>query len=111
MTGISLYQAVENKIIQVRGQNVILDSDVAGLYGVETKRVNEAVKNNPEKFPSGYLIKLQISRKMNWSKFSTGSIFLNILRHNQKPLPKKASSIEFNLALVKFKYSIKKKGK
>jgi pantoate kinase len=33
-----------------------VDSDVASLYGVETKRVNEAVKNNPEKFPDGYII-------------------------------------------------------
>ena len=34
---------------------MILDSDVAELYGVETKRVNEAVSNNPEKFPEGYV--------------------------------------------------------
>ena len=38
-----------------RNQQVILDSDVAELYGVETKRVNEAVRNNPEKFPEGYV--------------------------------------------------------
>lgn len=40
-------------MLNVRGQNVLLDSDVAMLYGVETKRVNEAVKNNPEKFSEG----------------------------------------------------------
>jgi hypothetical protein len=37
---------------------VLLDRDVAHLYGIETKRVNEAVKNNPEKFPEGYVIYL-----------------------------------------------------
>lgn len=52
------YGEVENKIMQIRGQNVIIDSDIAGLYEVETKRINEAVKNNPEKFPEGYLFEL-----------------------------------------------------
>jgi hypothetical protein len=46
---------VESKIITLRDQQVILDADVAELYGVETKRVNEAVSNNPEKFPEGYV--------------------------------------------------------
>lgn len=49
---------VESKIISLRDKNVILDSDIAQLYGVETKRINEAVKNNPNKFPEGYLISL-----------------------------------------------------
>ena len=43
--------AIKDKIIVVQGRQVILDSDVAALYGVETKRVNEAIKNNPDKFP------------------------------------------------------------
>ena len=42
---------VHEKIITIRDQKIIIDADVAELYGVETKRVNEAVKNNPEKFP------------------------------------------------------------
>ena len=46
---------VEEKIITLRNQQVILDCDVAELYGVETKRINEAVNNNPEKFPEGYI--------------------------------------------------------
>jgi phage regulator Rha-like protein len=49
---------VESKIITLRGQKVILDSDVAQLYGIETMRVNEAVKNNPDKFPDGYILEL-----------------------------------------------------
>lgn len=40
---------------------VIIDSDVAGLYGLDTKRVNEAVNRNPNKFPEGYLIQLTSS--------------------------------------------------
>lgn len=55
--------SVENKIIEVRGEKVLLDSDVAALYGVKTMRVNEAVKNNPEKFPEGYIFKLTKEEK------------------------------------------------
>ena len=52
------YSEVEGKILDIRGEKAILDRDVAELYGVETKRVNEAVSNNPEKFPDGYVIDL-----------------------------------------------------
>ena len=48
-------QKVESMILGIRGENVILDADVAYLYGVETKRINEAVKNNPDKFPEDYM--------------------------------------------------------
>ena len=50
---------IEDKILNIRNQNVILDSDVANLYGIETKDVNRAVKNNPDKFPEGYVISLK----------------------------------------------------
>ncbi len=67
-------QKIEEKIITVQEKQVILDSDIAQLYGVETKRINEAVKNNPDKFPEGYVIYL---RQKDWenlkSKFSTSS--------------------------------------
>lgn len=52
------YKDVENKVIDLRGYKAILDSDVAQLYQVETKRINEAVKNNPDKFPKNYLIEV-----------------------------------------------------
>jgi prophage antirepressor-like protein len=48
------FENLQKRIIELRGQMVLLDADVAGLYGVETKRINEAVKNNPDKFPSDY---------------------------------------------------------
>lgn len=66
------FKQVEEKIITLRDTPVMLDSDVAELYGVETKRINEAVTNNPDKFPTGYIIRLE---KTEWdglkSKFST----------------------------------------
>ena len=63
---------IKNKIINIQGQQVILDSDVAELYDVETKRINEAVKNNPDKFPEGYIITLTKSEMDSLrSKIST----------------------------------------
>ena len=50
--------AVKSRMLQVRGQQVLLDRDVAALYGVETRIINQAVKNNFEKFPAGYVAEL-----------------------------------------------------
>ncbi len=72
MSDIIKYESIESKIIVIQEKKVLLDIDVAELYGVETKRINEAVKNNPEKFPDNYIINLS---KNEWealkSKFST----------------------------------------
>ena len=51
---------VESRMLQLRGQHVLLDRDVAALYGVETRIVNQAVRNNPRKFPDGYVITLSV---------------------------------------------------
>jgi hypothetical protein len=56
-------QTVEKKIITLRDKKVILDSSVAELYGVETRELNQAVKNNPDKFPSGYILELTKQEK------------------------------------------------
>ena len=50
------FQDVEKRLIWLDGQRVLPDFAVAELYGVETKRINEAVKNNPDKFLPGYII-------------------------------------------------------
>ena len=61
MKNLIKFDDVNNKIITIRNQNVILDSDVAALYNVETKEVNQAVKNNPDKFPEGYVFQLKVN--------------------------------------------------
>ena len=72
----NLLPQVEEKIITLRNQQVILDCDVAELYGVETKRINEAVSNNPEKFPEGYIFEVDnqefsiLRSKISTAKFS-----------------------------------------
>lgn len=52
------YEQVGAKILKIQNKGVILDSDVAQLYGVGTRRVNEAVFRNIEKFPDGYILTL-----------------------------------------------------
>ena len=72
---VSLFEQVRHKIILLRDCQVILDTDVAGLYGVETKRINEAVKNNLDKFPEGYMFRLTNEEVNNLrSKFSTTKV-------------------------------------
>jgi len=66
------FETVENNILTIRGVQVILDSDVAELYGVETRDINKAVKNNPDKFPDGYIIELDTNELDDLRcKFST----------------------------------------
>ena len=49
---------IENMIYEIRGRQVMLDCDLAKLYNVETKRINEAVKNNPDKFPERFYFRI-----------------------------------------------------
>lgn len=78
------YDQVKSKIIEIRNQKVILDSDVAVLYGVETRDINKAVKNNPKKFPNNYIFTLDENEKLeaveNFHRF-------NSLKHSTS-LPK-----------------------
>ncbi len=76
MENIVNFKDVEKALLEIRGQRVLLDKDVAKLYGVETKRVNEAVKNNPDKFPDGYILALnreewELSLRSSFSTLET----------------------------------------
>ena len=66
---------VDSKIIEIRKIKVLLDCDVASLYGVETKDVNRAVRNNPDKFPDGYIVIVDEEEKnelvKNFHRFSS----------------------------------------
>ncbi len=57
-TGLIPLEEVEKRIVIVSGQQVLLDRDVAALYGVQTREVNQAVRNNPRKFRDGYMFEL-----------------------------------------------------
>jgi len=67
--------AIAGRIVSLRGQRVMLDSDLAALYGVPTKRLNEQVKRNAERFPADFMFRLnsEETESLNRSQFATGS--------------------------------------
>ena len=54
---------LDERILTIRGQKVILDADLAELYGVTTKALNQAIKRNPERFPSDFTFVLSAEEK------------------------------------------------
>ena len=50
---------IEERILLIRGERVMLDADLAALYGVSTKRLNEQVRRNPERFPEDFMFQLR----------------------------------------------------
>ena len=82
-------EQIENMIYEIRGKQVMLDSDLAKLYQLETKRIDEAVKNNIEKFPERFSwILLQEEWKNLRSKFSTLENNVPGKGHYRKYLPR-----------------------
>ena len=59
---------IKDMIYEINGVEVMLDSDLAKLYNVETKRINEAVKNNPNKFPERFSWQLSLDETINFSR-------------------------------------------
>lgn len=181
---LTISQAVEEKIITFRNQHFLIDSDLAELYGVETRDINKAVKNNPDKFPEGYIVQLNKNEKAelveNFHRFNslkhstvlpkaftekglymlatilksqkatettlaiidtfakvreiartikalphtpqnspqyqqlmqkTGDLISELIVPEELDTTESEASLEVNLAVVKFKYSVKKKGK
>ncbi|NOT66170.1 MAG: ORF6N domain-containing protein [Methylotenera sp.] len=56
-------EAISTRVLSIRGQKVLIDADLAGLYGVETKRLNEQVKRNIERFPKDFMFQLTAEEK------------------------------------------------
>ncbi len=72
-TKLILVDQIEPLIHEIRGQKVILDSDLAKLYGVETKTLNRAVKRNSERFPSDFLLQLT-AEELNSLRYQFGTL-------------------------------------
>jgi hypothetical protein len=67
-------EVVVDKIYQIRDQKVMLDEDLAELYGIETKRLNEQVARNPDRFPKDFMFRLTDEEFANLkSQFATSS--------------------------------------
>src|SRR3954451_10254677 len=66
---LSAVPAIEERIFVVRGRQVMLDEDLADLYGVETKRLVEQVKRNVERFPADFMFQLDEAEAAAWPCF------------------------------------------
>lgn len=66
-------ELIQSKIIELRGQRVMLDSDLARLYGVETRALNQAVKRNIERFPEDFMFQLTKGEMELLRSHSSGS--------------------------------------
>ena len=96
---------IESFIIELRSQKVILDSDIAKIYGVETRDINKAVKNNSDKFPQGYIF--EISKKeledlrCNISTAKISNLRWNISTAKISNLQTKSSSAKLSLSKIR----------
>ena len=68
-------ESITRAILLLRGQRIILDAELAALYGITTKRLNEQVKRNAARFPADFMFRLSRAETeaMNRSRFATGS--------------------------------------
>ena len=102
---------IQQKIYEIRGEKVMLDFDLAGLYGVETKALNQAVKRNVERFPSDFMFQLTIGE---WNGLRSQIVTSN--RGGRRYLPnaftehgvtmlasvlKSDTAVKINLAIVR----------
>ncbi len=65
---VAIYQAIENKIYVIRGQKVMIDRDLADLYGIETKQLKRQVNRNIERFPADFMFELTKAEFENWRR-------------------------------------------
>ena len=76
-------QVIQSKIYEIRGQKVMLDRDLAEMYGVQTKALNQAVKRNIDRFPEDFMFQLTSEETQNWrSQFvPSNSIKMGVRRN------------------------------
>ena len=74
---------IQSKIYEIRGQKVMLDRDLAEMYGVLSKVLNQAVKRNPDRFPEDFMFQLTNEETQNWKSqiVTTNSIKMGVRRN------------------------------
>ena len=77
-------QAIQQKIFEIRGQKIMLDFDLAVLYEVETRILNQAVKRNIERFPRDFMFKLT---KKEWDSMSSQFVMTSSVKRPKTALP------------------------
>jgi len=71
-----IIRSIQNRIYEIRGERVMLDMDLAALYGVETRVLNQAVKRNIKRFPSDFMFQLSA---IEWKNLSSQTVMTFLL--------------------------------
>lgn len=113
-------EIIRNKIYEIRGQKVMLDKDLAELYGVETRALNQAVKRNIERFPADFMFQLNNEEVENWKSqiVMTNSIKMGLRRNPYvftelgvamlSSVLKSQTAIQVNIGIMRAFVSIRK---
>lgn len=88
MEDIIRFECLENKLVEINGQLVLLDRDVALLFGVETKSLNQAIKRNTDKFPNDYMFELS-QDELSDLRSQNVTANLNMVRYKPKVFTEK----------------------
>ena len=77
-----IIQLIQNRIYEIKGERVMLDFDLAALYEVPTKALNQAVKRNIKRFPKDFMFRLTLGE---WNRIQT-QVFSNQDNHKESPI-------------------------
>jgi len=112
-------QQIQNKIYEIRGQRVMIDRDLAEMYGVETRVLNQAVKRNVERFPDDFMFQLT---EEDWEIMSSQIVMTSKSKRPKSALPfvftehgvtmlssvlRSATAIQVNIQIVRAFVSIR----
>ena len=77
-------QVIQSKIYEIRGQKVMLDFDLAEMYQVETRVLNQAVKRNIERFPKDFMFQLTLEE---WESISSQFVMTSRMKRPKSAMP------------------------
>jgi len=84
-----IIQLIQNRIYEIKGERVMLDFDLAGLYEVPTKALNQAVKRNIKRFPKDFMFRLTLAE---WNRIQT-QVFSNQDNHKESPINMRSHNV------------------
>ena len=98
---------ISRRILFIRSTKVLLDRDLAVLYGVETMRLKEAVKRNLERFPKDFMFRLTIAEFENWrTQFATSNSVKMVLRYAPLAFTEQTSQCFLPFSIVKWPFEL-----
>lgn len=84
-----IIQLIQNRIYEIKGERVLLDFDLAGLYEVPTKALNQAVKRNIKRCPKDFMFRLTLGE---WNRIQT-QVFSNQDNHKESPINMRSHNV------------------